>query len=190
MLLIPLILIIGLAVAFTVCEIKASKGNTKVPPDVLLILGCRVRGNEAEETLMMRIEKAAEYLKENKQTVAVACGGIVHKDQLKSEAEVIREELIRRGVEAERIILEDKSKTTAQNFINAGKLLSLEGKRVAFLSSEFHLMRASMIAKKCSFECTTVAAPSPKKLRFKNYLREFWAVPLIINDTKGVKNND
>ena len=63
MLLIPLILIIGLAVAFTVCEIKASKGNTKVPPDVLLILGCRVRGNEAEETLMMRIEKAAEYLK-------------------------------------------------------------------------------------------------------------------------------
>ena len=190
MLLIPLILIIGLAVAFTVCEIKASKGNTKVPPDVLLILGCRVRGNEAEETLMMRIEKAAEYLKENKQTVAVACGGIVHKDQFRSEAEVIKEELIKRGVESDRIIVEDKSRTTAQNFINAQKLTDTDGKRVAFLSSEFHLMRASMIAKRCKVSCSTIAAPSPKKLLFKNYLREFFAIPLIINDTKGVKNND
>ena len=65
----------------------------------------------------MRIEKAAEFLKENKNTLAVACGGIVHKDQLKSEARVIYEELVKRGIEKERIILEDKSKTTAQNFI-------------------------------------------------------------------------
>lgn len=190
MFLIPIAVIIALITVFVATEVKASKGNTKEPPDILLILGCRVRGNEAEETLMMRIERAAEYLNENKATLAVACGGIVHKDQFRSEAEVIKEELIKRGVEADRLILEDKSKTTAQNFINAKKLVDLEGKSVAFLSSEFHLMRASMIAKRCKFECTTLAAPSPKKLRFKNYLREFWAIPLIINDTKGVKKND
>ena len=181
------IILAGVFGAFCVAEAAASKGNLKGEPDVLLILGCRVRGENAEQTLMMRIEKAAELLKENKNTVAVACGGIVHKDQYKSEAQVICDELIRRGIEKERIVLEDKSKTTAQNFINAQKLLSLEDKKTAFLSSEFHLLRASMIAKRCSLKAETVAAPSPKGLLIKNYLREFWAIPLILKDTKGVK---
>lgn len=183
------IILAGAVAAFTACEAVSSKGNLKGEPDVLLILGCRVRGEEAEETLTMRIEKAAEFLKENKNTIAVACGGIVHKDQFRSEAEVIRDGLVKRGIEEERIILEDKSKTTAQNFINAQKLTDLEGRRVAFLSSEFHLMRAGMIARRCSLDCSTVAAPSPKKLLLKNYIREFWAIPLILKDTKGVKEN-
>lgn len=182
-------LLAGAFALFAAGEAVASKGNLSGEPDVLLILGCRVRGEEAEETLMMRIEKAVEFLKENRNTLAVACGGIVHKDQFKSEAQVICDELIKRGIEKERIILEDKSKTTAQNFINAQRLLGLENKKVAFLSSEFHLMRASMIAKRCSVKAETVAAPSPKKLLIKNYLREFWAIPLIIKDTKGVKKN-
>ena len=182
-------IVAGTVAAFAVCEAVASKGKLSGEPDVLLVLGCRVRGDKAEETLEMRIERAADFLKENRNTLAVACGGIVHKDQFKSEAEVIFEGLVERGIEKERIILEDKSKTTAQNFINAQKLLGLENKRVAFLSSEFHLMRASMIAKRCSLKAETVAAPSPKKLLFKNYLREFWAIPLIIKDTKGVKKN-
>lgn len=190
MLWIPVLCLGVPAAVFAVCEGKACKGNTKTPPDILLILGCRVRGNEAEETLMMRIEKAAEYLKENKNTLAVACGGIVHKDQFKSEAEVIKEELIKRGIEPDRIILEDKSKTTAQNFINTSKIVDADGKTVAFLSSEFHLMRASMIAKKCNFDCTAVAAPSPKRLILKNYIREFFAIPLIGRDTKGENKND
>ena len=179
----------AVAGAFIISEAVASKGNLKKEPDVLLILGCRVRGDKAEETLMMRIEKAAEFLKENKNTLAVACGGIVHKDQFKSEAQVICDELVKRGIDKERIIIEDKSKTTAQNFINAQKLVDLSGRSVALLSSEFHLMRAAMIAKKCSLYCNTVAAPSPKRLLLKNYIREFWAIPLILNDTKGVKKN-
>ncbi len=190
MLLIPVICVIALVAVFAICEMKASRGNTKAPPDILLILGCRVRGTKAEETLMLRIEKAAEYLNENRGTLAVACGGIVHKDQFVSEAQVIKEELIKRGIEPERIIPEDKSKTTAQNFINAKRIVDTDGKTMAFLSSEFHLMRASMIAKRCRVSCSTLAAPSPKNLLLKNYLREFFAIPLIITDTKGVKKND
>ena len=186
---IALAIIVLIAAVFIICEAKSCKGNLSGEPDILLVLGCRVRGEEAEETLMLRIEKAAEFLKENRNTVAVACGGIVHKDQFKSEAAVIKDELIKRGVDQSRIILEDKSKTTAQNFINAQKLTDFEGKNVAFLSSEFHLMRASLIAKRCSVQCKTVAAPSPKKLKLKNYIREFFALPLIFNDTKGVKKN-
>ena len=76
---------------FTAQQIKHHKGTCTKAPDFLLILGCRVRGDKAEQTLQMRIEAAAEYLKKNKNTVAIPCGGIVHNDQTKSEAEVIRE---------------------------------------------------------------------------------------------------
>lgn len=172
---------IGVA-AFAQAEFKASLGNTFTSPDVLLILGCRVKGDTPEETLQMRINKAAEYLKDNKNVIAIACGGIVHPDQTKSEAQAIFEGLTEKGVEAERIILEDKSTTTKENFINAKKIIDSMGENltVAMLSSEFHLLRAEMLAKKCGLEVTTVAAPSPKDLRMKNYVRELFCFPELL----------
>ncbi len=168
--------------AFAEAEFKASWGNTFTAPDILLILGCRVKGNNPEETLQMRINKAAEYLKDNKNVIAIACGGIVHEDQSKSEAQAIYEGLTEKGVEGERIILEDKSTTTKENFINAKKIIDSMGENlsVAMLSSEFHLLRASLLAKKCGLEVTTVAAPSPKDLRMKNYVREFFCFPELL----------
>lgn len=168
--------------AFANAEFRASFGNTFTAPDVLLILGCRVKGDTPEETLQMRINKAAEYLKDNKNVVAIACGGIVHEDQTKSEAQAIFEGLTQRGVEAERIILEDKSTTTKENFINAKKIIDSMGDSlsVAMLSSEFHLLRAELLAKKCGLNVTTVAAPSPENLRAKNYVRELFCFPELL----------
>jgi uncharacterized SAM-binding protein YcdF (DUF218 family) len=160
---------------FALAEAKASKGNTTETPDVLLILGCRVRGVEPEETLQMRIDAAAEYLNKNKNVIAIACGGIVHEDQYKSEAQAISESLVAQGVEIERIILEDKSTTTQENFRNAIEIMdkmSDKNLKVAILSSEHHLLRASLLAKKCGLQVTTIPAPSPKKLLLKNYARE------------------
>ena len=161
---------------FVAAEMKASKGNAKETPDVLLILGTRVRGEYPEETLQMRIDAAAEYLKSNPAVIAIACGGIVHEDQYKSEAQAIYESLVEQSVEAERIILEDKSTTTQENFRNAMEIMrgmSDKELKVAILSSEHHLLRASLLAKKNGLEVKTVPAPSPKKLLLKNYAREF-----------------
>ncbi len=176
-----LICIILLSVsAFIIAELKAYKGNAKGKKDYLLILGCRVRGNEAEETLRMRAERAAEYLKEYPETVAIACGGIVHDDQYISEAQAIEEILLSKGVERERIIREDKSTTTVENFKNAKKIIGDEKSTLALISSDFHLMRANLIAKKAGLDCQTVAAPSPKKEKAKNYVREFFALIIFI----------
>ncbi len=169
----------------------AGKGTVKNAPDVLIILGCRVRGERPEPTLQMRIDKAAEYLLQNRSTVAVACGGIVHDDQLISEAQVMCDQLFEKGVEKERLIMEDKSLTTVQNFINAKKIISdmgfKENARVGILSSDFHLMRAKVIAKRCGIEAETLSAPSPKKEKVKNCVRELFAFPMAYTQTKGVK---
>ncbi|MBR5437712.1 MAG: YdcF family protein [Clostridia bacterium] len=164
-------------ISFVVAEMKAHKGNAEGKKDFLLILGCRVRGSQAEETLRMRCIRAAEYLKENPDTVAIACGGIVHDDQLISEAQAIEEILVSEGIAKERIIREDKSTTTVENFRNAKTIIGKTEKcRLALLSSDFHLMRARLIAKKAGLDCQTVSAPSPKKELMKNYVREFFSL--------------
>lgn len=170
--------------AFSVKEKKASRGNLDEVPDYLLILGCRVRGTEAEDILRSRIEAAAVYLKENENVKAICCGGIVHADQYKSEAEAIKDGLVASGIEEERIILEDKSTTTEENFLNAKAIIEeLRGDKevaVAFLTSEFHLMRASYIAKSVGVPCKCTPAKTPLKKRYGAYLRELIVYPIAI----------
>ncbi|MBQ9913765.1 MAG: YdcF family protein [Clostridia bacterium] len=166
--------------AFIIAEARAHKGNARGKKDYLLILGCRVRHSEAEKTLRMRAEKAAEYLRENPDTVAIACGGIVHDDQLISEAQAIEEILVSRGIDKSRIIREDKSTTTVENFRNAKAIIGDGSHSLALLSSDFHLLRARLIAKKAGLVCETVSAPSPKNEKLKNYVREFFAFIVFI----------
>lgn len=184
---------LGTAVgAFFACEAFASRGNLDFEPDFLLILGCRVKGDEPEQTLKTRIKKAAEFLSEHKNTIAICCGGIVHPDQTKSEAEAIKDGLVGFGIDEGRIILEDQSTTTKENFVNAkriidGMKLNAEPK-IAFLSSEFHLMRSSFIARLTGLDVKSVPAPSPKDQRIKNYIRELIVFPGTIAETMKKEN--
>lgn len=169
--------------AFAALEAKASRGSCSGVPDALLILGTRVRGETAEPALRMRAERAAAFLREHPSVLAVPCGGIVHDDQTKSEAQVIRGILLQNGVDDSRILPEDQSKTTFENFANARRLLEeagLSAPRLAVLSSDFHLLRASLIGRLCGVKAETVAAPSPENEKLKNYLREAVVFPLLL----------
>lgn len=175
---------------FALKEAKASKGNASGEKDYLLILGYRLENNEAAPALKMRCATAAEYLAEHKNTVAIACGGMTSKNQTKTEASVIKELLVTNGVEAERILLEDKSSTTAENFYNAKKIIGdTTGVKIALLSSERHLLRASVLAKKCGIDAQTVAAPSPSGAKLTGYLKELLVFPFIFMNLKEAEKN-
>lgn len=173
---------------FTVKEAVASKGNAKGEKDYVLILGHALKNNGPTEILTLRCQKAAEYLKEHKNTIAIACGGITGEGQTRSEAEVIKELLTANGIEEERIILEDKSTTTAENFYNAKKLMAESGKTdVALLSSSYHLLRARALAKSCGIEAETIAAPTPKNVKAHCFIKEFVAFPFMYMNLKEAK---
>lgn len=173
--------------------IKGAKGNTASQPDYLMILGYRILNNTIDATLRSRIDSAAEYLLAHPEVKAIPCGGITQKDQKRPEAHVIAEELIKKGVSEDRIILEDKSKTTEENFLNAKAIIDslsdADTKKTAFLSSELHLYRAGRLAKEIGFEVTSLPAESPSDVKVKNYIRE--ALILMYMDAKklGGKKN-
>ena len=184
---VPAIFALASAVGvFALAEAKASKGNLTEEPDYLLILGNTVHGEEPSEILKSRITAAAEYLKAHPSVKAIPCGGIVQKDQTKAEAEVTKDALIAFGIEPERIILEDKSKTTVQNFRNAKKILEENGDgsaKLAFVSSEHHLLRSSLIAKRAGMPMPCIPAKTPKKDFVKSYIREFFVFSSILRNS-------
>ncbi len=175
---------------FAVSEAIASKGNGDVDADYLLILGHALKNNSASPVLEKRCEKAAEYLKNHPDTVAIACGGITGENQTVSEATVIKEILTSKGIDESRIILEDKSKTTAENFYNAKKLMGeKKNAKVALLSSSYHLLRARTLAKLCGIDTKTVAAPTPKDVKINCFAKEFFAFPFMFLNLKEAKKN-
>lgn len=153
--------------------ISEAKKDYKEELDYLFVLGGLIIGEDTpSEHLMKRIEKAASYLKENPDTAAVTCGGCFRKGQKKSEALIIKEHLVSMGINEDRIILEDKSTTTNENFKFGKKIVEAHsGKEfyelnVGFLSSDYHLFRAGIIAK-------INGLPGLKKIGAKSTLKDF-----------------
>lgn len=137
--------------------------------DYLLILGGNVIGADTPSPqLFERMKAAAKYLNEHRDVIAVPCGGCFREGQKKSEAAIIGDYLISQGVESERIILEDKSATTYENFefgipvIEKHSDKKAEELRIAFLSSDYHMHRAGIIAKQSGIrDVRRVSCPTP-----------------------------
>ncbi len=149
--------------------ISDSLKNFRDDCDYLLILGGNVFGADTPSPqLFERMKAAADYLEEHKNVIAVPCGGCFREGQKKSEAAIIADYLISQGISPERIILEDKSSTTYENFEfgipiiekHSGK--NAENLRIAFLSSDYHMHRAGIIAKQSGIkDVRRVSCPTP-----------------------------
>lgn len=148
--------------------------------EYLLILGGNVIGADTPSPqLLERMKSAAVYLKENPETVAVPCGGCFRENQKKSEAAIIADYLVSQGIDENRIILEDKSETTYQNFEFGTEIIKNHAGReldeisIAFLSSDYHLHRAALIAKQSGIvNCGRVSSPTKGKA-IQRYFREY-----------------
>ncbi len=148
--------------------------------EYLLILGGDIIGAETPSSqLFERMRAAAEYLAENSDVIAVACGGCFRKEQKKSEAEIIANYLVEKGISKERILLEDKSTTTFENFEFGTEIIKthaekeLDDVKIAFLSSSYHVHRASVIAKLSGIKnCGIVSCKTPGSA-FRRFAREY-----------------
>lgn len=151
-----------LALIISVFMIKAA-GSKPEKASVLVVLGCRVKGETPSLMLEKRINAAYGYLAENPEAVAILSGG-QGSDELISEAECMYRELVKKGISPERLILEDKSVNTRENIRNSFRIIAekgLEGEaagEIAIVTNEFHQYRAKLIARKEGKEVTAVTA--------------------------------
>lgn len=123
----------------------------------MLVLGCEVRGLRPSKMLAARIDSAYDYLTANPEAVCVACGGMAD-DEIITEAQCIRDELVRRGIDPGRIYLEEKSLNTRQNISYAADIIRAKGlpTEVAVASDNFHQLRAAIYARGSGLEAQSL----------------------------------
>lgn len=156
--------ILLVAMAITAVPILLGvKSQPAVSCDYLIVLGAGVEGDTPSAILQDRIDAAYTYLTEHPGTVCIATGGKGDDENL-SEAQCIFNHLTAMGIAPERIWMEDQATSTVENFQYSIQLLKEKTggipESVGVLSNEFHLFRASLMAKKQGLKPIFVAAPT------------------------------
>lgn len=142
--------------------------------DTIIVLGCSVYSY----TLKCRVNAAYDYLEENPDSVAVLSGGQGPNENM-SEAQAMFNMLTDKGIDADRLYLEDSSVNTESNIANSVKIIEENNlsKDVAVVSSDYHLKRATMICEKNGLENVhRISAESTYFDKPTFYLREVMGV--------------
>jgi uncharacterized SAM-binding protein YcdF (DUF218 family) len=170
-------LAIGL-VYIGILQFKISQYSNMSAPknaDYLIVLGARVKGTVPSLAFASRINAAADYLKKNSDTIVIASGGQGPGEDI-SEAESIKRELVKNGINENRIILEAQSTDTYEN-VNFSKKLIPEGEKFGLVvTNKFHLYRAVAIARDTGLDVQGLPAETPWIAVLKSYTREYLAI--------------
>ena len=152
-------------------------GNASPPEnaDYIIVLGARVKGTVPSLALQFRIDRAAEYLKKNKNTIVIASGGQGPGEDI-SEAESIKRELVTHGIDESRILLEDQSTDTYENIGFSKKFIPRGARQGLIVTNDFHIYRAKMIAKNEGLEISGLPSKTPIQAVVKSYIREYLAL--------------
>lgn len=149
------------------------------PPEgaVVLVLGSKVNGSTPSADLWARIDAAAEYLRANPEAKCVACGGRGSGEWI-TEAQAIRDGLSAKGIDASRVLLEDKSTSTRENIANALAIVETNGlgRNLAVVTDDYHEYRACSIARGLGAEPCAVPAKTPWYIFSACWARELFAL--------------
>lgn len=168
----------GLCIYFvTLGAIIGAEKNEAKGQKTLIVLGCQVRGDVPSLMLKTRIDAAYDYLSENGDATAILSGG-QGTDELMSEAECIYNNLVEKGIDKNRLIIEDESVNTNENIKNSLQIIEDKSlsKDIALATSDFHQKRAGMICEKYGLSAHAVNATTPAYLVPVYYTREVGAV--------------
>lgn len=172
------VLTISVLLYFSFLHIKIREHSHLTVPDhgdYLIILGARVKGTVPSLSLQNRIDAAAEYMQQNKDTIAIASGGKGSGENI-SEAAAIKQGLIEHGISDSRILLEDKSTNTAENIRFSKKLIPKHIKFGMVVTNDYHIYRAKSIAKDHGLDLAGLPAETPAIAIPKSYIREYLAI--------------
>ena len=157
------ILCIGILVVGTteVLVIEASFGDPEESCEYIVVLGAMVRDSGPSISLQDRINAAYDYLTEHPDVIAIVSGG-KGADEPISEAQCIYDSLTQMGIDPQRIWMEDKATSTWENIRFTLDLVEektgVRPTKLGILSSEYHLLRASLFADAAGIESVGIPA--------------------------------
>lgn len=128
----------------------------------MVVLGCKVNGEEPSLMLRRRLECAMEYLAENPQADCVVSGGMGDNESY-TEAHVMKKFLVEHGIDAERVYEEDRSTSTETNLLYSLALVKEEdlSQNIILCTDGFHQLRAWMYGMRNGVDARAISGRTP-----------------------------
>ncbi|MBD5130228.1 MAG: YdcF family protein [Ruminococcaceae bacterium] len=147
----------------------------------VIVLGCQVKGENPSSMLAYRLIAAEEVLNAHPEAVCVVSGGQGNGEDI-SEAEAMYRFLVDRGVDESRIIKEDKSVSTRENFRFSTALLAERGitDGVVVVTNNFHQFRADIYAKENGLKTVGHHSSKTPLRNILNYWIREWAAIMAL----------
>ena len=159
-------------------NILAYSTPSERPTEYAIVLGCKVNGTQPGIFLERRLRKAIEYLEKNPTCKAILSGGKGSDEDI-SEAQCMYNYLVEKGISTDRLIVEDSSTSTIENFRNSLEILDSQGieiKEITVVTNDFHEYRASKFAEECGLNAHPYPAPTSWNGYIPFTVREIYAI--------------
>ena len=162
------------------CGIISVKKHAALNKTHIIILGCAISDDGTPLPLLQgRVDRAIEFARA--QSAAGGCevrfvpSGGQGSDEVISEAESMKNYLVSKGISEDRIILENKSVNTQENMrFSLEKIRSdCENYRIAFSTSNYHVLRSGIISENEGLEAEGIGADTSLYFWPNAFVREF-----------------
>ena len=122
-----------------------------------------------------RIKKELQLLKTNKVQKLILSGKCSYGNRKTTEAKLYQEYLVKRGVNRDKLILEEQSTDTIGNSVYSKKIIIKQKlpKNIVVVTSNYHLKRALMVFKHIFGKEFNITAVSSKPILLHVLLRKF-----------------
>lgn len=147
--------------------------------DYIIVLGARLYGEIPSPSLLQRLKVALMYLENNKDTKVIVSGG-QGLDEDVPEAYAMKKYLLSKGIEKDRIIMEDKSTNTFENLrFSLDKIREIDNREnieVFIATNKYHIFRSKFLAKRLGMKPYGLPAKIPPTTKIYAYIREYFGV--------------
>ena len=150
---------------YVLFQIEQAKSTLKEPVDVGIILGASMWGDEPSPGLKERLHLGMELYQQGYFDSIIVTGGLDKPDYNYTEAEGMRNYLVKAGVPEEHIFLENKATSTYENLLYSGRIMEENGwNRAVIITHDYHGSRAMEIASTLRYEQPALSITSSNVL--------------------------
>lgn len=168
-------IIIAGAAFYTGTKTEAEHGK------YIIILGAKVNDKTPSLVLKQRLDAAIPIINANSDMKVVVSGGQGAGESI-SEALSMKNYLINKGIDENRILSENRSTSTMENLmyskliIEKDRKASVDNTQVTIVTSNFHVFRAHFLSKRAGFDAHMIPSPIYNTTIPSSYFREYFGI--------------
>lgn len=147
-----------------------------------IVLGAGLDGENPGNILTTRLNTAIDYLNLHKDTKVIVSGG-QGAGEIVPESVAMKNYLIKHGINADRILEDNRSTTTLENLEFSKEILEKQGaedQKVVIVTSAFNLYRVEIVSKMLGIKEIGLGSKSPFRMDVNYSIREFGATVIDI----------